>query len=98
MYHSRARSPLRAPDLSPFRSPCRIRTIWRRPPHAQGGIVSGRNLGTLLQLTFPHAWQTSSAAAAMSRGLPESIVQLRVLTVSELRFRAICGSFVLSDA
>jgi hypothetical protein len=69
--HSRARLSLRSPRLSAFRGLCRIRTIWRRPPHSQGGIVSVR-LGTLLQVTFPHAWQRCSAIAAMSGGLPES--------------------------
>jgi hypothetical protein len=47
-----ARPLLRTPGL---RSLCRIRTIWRRPPQGQRGIVSGRNLGTLLRLTCPHA-------------------------------------------
>jgi hypothetical protein len=47
-----------------------MRTIWRRPPHGQADIVSVR-LGTVLQLTVPHAWQTSSATAAMSSGLPD---------------------------
>ena len=68
--HSRARSSFRPPGLSPLRSLCRMRTIWRRPPHGQAGIVSVR-LGTVLQLTVPHAWQTSSATAAMSSGLPD---------------------------
>lgn len=52
---------------------CLIRTIWRRPPHGHFGIVSGRNLGTLLWLTAPHAWQTSSATAPMPRRVPTAI-------------------------
>ena len=93
--HSRARSSLRPPGLSPLRSLCRMRTIWRRPPHGQAGIVSVR-LGTVLQLTVPHAWQTSSATAAMSRGLPDPAsspsCNLRVLSLGGLEFRAICES------
>ncbi len=41
---------------------CRIRTIRRRPPHVQAGIVSVR-LGTLLHVVFPQDWQMSSATA-----------------------------------
>ena len=93
--HSRARSSLRRPGLSALRSLCRMRTIWRRPPHGQAGIVSVR-LGTVLQLTVPHAWQMSSATAAMSRGLPEPAsspsCNLRVLSLGGLEFRAICES------
>jgi hypothetical protein len=47
-----------------------MRTSWRRPPHEQAGIVSVR-LGTLLLVTSPHAWQTSSAMATMSGWIPE---------------------------
>jgi hypothetical protein len=42
--------------------PVQVRPSWRRPPHEQAGIVSVR-LGTLLLVTSPHAWQTSSAMA-----------------------------------
>jgi hypothetical protein len=41
--------------------------IWRRPPHGHFGIVSGRNFGTLLWLTAPQVWQTSSATAPTPR-------------------------------
>jgi hypothetical protein len=67
---TRARSSVRSRGLSPLRSPCRIRTIWRRPPHGQAGIVSVR-VGTALQVSFPHAWQMCSATAGMLRELPE---------------------------
>ena len=93
--HSRARSSFRPPGLSPLRSLCRMRTIWRRPPHLQAGIVSVR-LGTVLQLTVPHAWQTSSATAAMSSGLPDPAsspsCNLRVLSLGGLQLRAISES------
>jgi hypothetical protein len=61
---TRSRSSARSRGLSPLCSPCRIRTIWRRPPHGQAGIVSVR-VGTALQVSFPHAWQMCSATAGI---------------------------------
>jgi len=69
--HSRVRSSIGRPGVSPLRSPCRIRTIWRRPPQGHAGIVSVR-VGTLVQVTFPHPWQTCSATPGMSSRVPDS--------------------------
>ena len=52
------------PGASSLRSRWRILTIWRRPPHAQAGIVSVRS-GTVLQVSFPHVWQMYSATAGI---------------------------------
>jgi hypothetical protein len=46
-----------------------MRTIWRRPPHRQAGIVSVR-VGTASQVTVPHDWQTCSATAGMPSHVP----------------------------
>ena len=57
------------PSVFPPRSPCRIRTIWRRPPQGHAGIVSVR-VGTSLQVTFPHPRQTCSATLACRAAYP----------------------------
>jgi hypothetical protein len=69
---SRARSAADRPGPWRCCAVCLIRTICRRPPHSQAGIVSVR-LGTSPHVRFPHDWHMCSAMAGIPLPYPVGV-------------------------